>query len=333
MDLSGLMDIELSDQMIVIGMVFIAVFLLMQSFLVPTFGENRQARKRLKKRLRAISLEAQQNGGASLIQSKYLRQLSPLERALERLPGMSRVHQLVEQAGQETPAYRVVLYSVCLGGIVGVIGYQLFPLPAIGVLLGLGVAAFPFLRLMRARNRRLARFEEQLPDALIIMARALRAGHPFSDAMHLVAEEMAEPIAGEFRTTFMEINYGGDVRHALLGMLRRVQSVTVMIFVTSVLIQKETGGNLAESLDGLAAVVRDRFRFQRKVKTLSAQGRMAAWILSLLPFVLAGVLTVVSPNFLPMLTGDPIGRQLVMAAFVMIVIGILWMRKIVRIEV
>lgn len=333
MDLSQLTNIELSDQAIVIGMVFIAVFLLIQSFLVPTFGENRRAQKRLKKRLRALSHQAQPSSVASLIQNKYLRKLSPLERALERLPGMQRVHQLIEQAGQETPAYRVVLYSVCLGGIVGMAGYQWLPLPAIGVLMGLGVAVFPFLRLMRARHQRLARFEEQLPDALIIMARALRAGHPFSDAMHLVAEEMAEPLAGEFRTTFMEINYGGDVRSALLGMLRRVQSVTVMIFVTSVLIQKETGGNLAESFDGLAAVVRDRFRFQRKVKTLSAQGRMAAWILSLLPFVLAGVLSLVSPNFLPMLTGDPVGRQLVVAAFVMIVIGILWMRKIVRVDV
>ncbi|PMR70184.1 type II secretion system F family protein [Halomonas heilongjiangensis] len=325
------LDIQLSDRTIVIGMVFIAAFLLVQSFLVPAFGENRQAQKRLKKRLRAISAEAERSE-ISLVRRKYLRELSPLERALEALPGMERVEQLVEQAGRETPAYRVVLLALFLGGGAGMAGVLLLPLP-LAILLGLGAGALPFLRLSRARSRRLARFEEQLPDALIVMARALRAGHPFSDAMHLVAEEMAEPIAGEFRTTFMEINYGGDVRNAMLGLLRRVQSVTVMIFVTSVLIQKETGGNLAELLDGLAAVVRDRFRFHRKVRTLSAQGRMAAWILSLLPFVLAGVLTLFSPKFLPMLTQDPIGRQMVVGAFVMIVIGILWMRKIVRIEV
>lgn len=331
MELSSL-NIQLSDEMIVIGMIFIAAFLLIQSFLVPAFGENRKVQKRLKQRLRTISAEAQAHGQISLVRRKYLRELGPLERALESLPGMGRIEQLVEQAGRETPAYRVVIQSLCLGGMAGVAGGHLLPLP-IAVLLGLGVAYLPFLRLTVARSRRLARFEEQLPDALIIMGRALRAGHPFSDSMHLVAEEMAEPIAGEFRTTFMEINYGGDVRSAMLGLLRRVQSVTVMIFVTSVLIQKETGGNLAELLDGLAAVVRDRFRFHRKVRTLSAQGRMAAWILSLLPFVLAGVLTLVAPNFIPMLTQDPVGRQLVVAAFVMIVIGILWMRRIVRIEV
>jgi tight adherence protein B len=330
MDLSSL-SLQLSDEVIVGGMIFIAVLLLVQGFLVPAFGENRQVQKRLRKRLRAISAEAQRSE-ISLVRRKYLRELSPLERALESLPGMERVERLIEQAGREIPAYRVVLYSICLGGIAGAAGIHLLP-PLLGGLLGLGVAAFPFWRLTRARAKRLARFEEQLPDALIIMSRALRAGHPFSDAMHLVAEEMDEPIAGEFRTTFMEINYGGEVRTAMLGLLRRVQSVTVMVFVTSVLIQKETGGNLAELLDGLAAVVRDRFRFQRKVRTLSAQGRMAAWILSLLPFVLAGVLTLVSPNFIPMLTQDPVGRQLVVVAFVLIVIGILWMRRIVRIEV
>ncbi|MCE8025020.1 MULTISPECIES: type II secretion system F family protein [Halomonadaceae] len=326
------LNVNLSDEAIFIGMIFIAAFLLMQSFLVPTFGENRKAQKRLKKRLHAISASAD-HGKASLVRRKYLRQLSPLERALEALPGMARVERLVEQAGRETPAYRVVLQSLGLGGMCGTVGFLLLPQPLLGVLLGVGVATLPFMHLQRLRSQRLARFEEQLPDALIIMARALRAGHPFSDAMHLVAEEMADPIAGEFRTTFMEINYGGEVRTAMLGMLERVPSVTVMVFTTSVLIQKESGGNLAELLDGLAAVVRDRFRFQRKVRTLSAQGRMAAWILSLLPFALAGVLTLVSPNFLPMLTQDPVGRQMIAASFFMIVVGILWMRRIVRIDV
>ncbi|MGY6565636.1 MAG: type II secretion system F family protein [Halomonadaceae bacterium] len=326
------LNVNLSDEAIFIGMIFIAAFLLMQSFLVPTFGENRKAQKRLKKRLHAISASAD-HGKASLVRRKYLRQLSPLERALEALPGMALVERLVEQAGRETPAYRVVLQSLGLGGMCGTVGFLLLPQPLLGVLLGVGVATLPFMHLQRLRSQRLARFEEQLPDALIIMARALRAGHPFSDAMHLVAEEMADPIAGEFRTTFMEINYGGEVRTAMLGMLERVPSVTVMVFTTSVLIQKESGGNLAELLDGLAAVVRDRFRFQRKVRTLSAQGRMAAWILSLLPFALAGVLTLVSPNFLPMLTQDPVGRQMIAASFFMIVVGILWMRRIVRIDV
>lgn len=327
------MDGFLSDQGIFMLMVFGAVFLLAQAFILPTFGENRQARKRLKQRLRSISGDSGAAGGMSLVRRRYLRELSPMERWLESLPGMDRLEYLIEQAGRETPAYRVVLRAIGLGTVAGVsLGY-LSHRPLLGLAAGAVAAAVPLLRLMIARTKRLAKFEEQLPDALMIMARALRAGHPFTEALHLVSEEMQEPVSTEFGTTFMEVNYGGDLRAALAGLLSRIPSVTVMALVSSVSIQKETGGNLAELLDRLATVVRERFRFQRKLKTLSAEGRMAAWILSLMPFVLAGVLSLVSPNFLPMLTQDPAGRQLVVVAFVFMMIGILWLSRIVRIDV
>ncbi|KXS37903.1 MAG: tight adherence protein B [Halomonadaceae bacterium T82-2] len=325
------MNVNLSDQAIVVIMVAVAVFLLAQSFMVPAFGENRQARKRLKKRLRAVADTPERRERLALLHNR--RQPSSLERTLGALPGMRRLERLIEQAGRETPAYRLVLISLSLGVIAGILLAKLSTFPLL-IAIGGGVAgALPLLKLLRERNRRLAKFEEQLPDALVIMARALRAGHPFNDAMKLVAEEMPEPIGPEFRITFMEINYGGDIRLALEGLLERIGSVTVMVFVTSVLIQRETGGNLAELVDGLATVIRERFRFHRKLKTLSAEGRLAAWILSLLPFGLAGVLSVASPDFLPTLTKDPIGRQMVMAAFVMVIAGILWIRRIVRIEV
>ncbi len=324
---------NVSDEVIFIVMVFVAAFLLVQSFMVPAFGENRRARKRLKKRLRSMQGMESGPAGVSLVRSKYLRELSPVERWLEALPGMQRLERLIEQAGRESPAYRVVLKALLLAAGAGIASSYVMPHPAMALILALLVGGYPFLRLSIDKNRRLARFEEQLPDALVVMSRGLRAGHPFSDALRLVADEMQEPIASEFRTTFMEINYGGDVRKALGGLLDRVQSVTVMVFVTSVLIQKDTGGNLAELLDGLAGVIRDRFRFHRKLRTLSAQGRMAAWVLSLMPFALAAVLSVVNPNFLPMLTEDPTGRQLVMVAFVLMVVGILWIRKVIRIDV
>lgn len=327
------MSWNISDELIFIFMVFVAAFLLVQSFMVPVFGENRRARKRLRKRL--LSMEGMEGraGQVSLVRSKFLRELSPLERWLEGLPGMQRLERLIEQAGHETPAYRVVLKALgfTAGAALGLA--YLLPHPVMALVTAPLAGAWPILRLYRDRSRRLARFEEQLPDALVIMARGLRAGHPFPDSLRLVAEEMAEPVSSEFRTTFMEINYGGDVRLALAGLLNRVQSVTVMVFVTSVLIQKDTGGNLAELLDGLAQVVRDRFRFHRKLRTLSAQGRMAAWVLSLMPFALAAVLSVTNPKFLPMLTEDSTGRQLVMIAFVLMVCGIIWMRRIVRIDV
>ena len=324
---------NLSDEAIFIGMVFVAVFLLVQSFIVPVFGENRRARKRLKKRLRSMEGMENRTGQISLVRSKYLRELSPVERWLEALPGMQRLERLIEQAGRETLAYRVVLKALLLGGVAGLVFVYLLPHPVMALVVALLMGAYPFLRLSLDKSRRLNLFEEQLPDALIIMSRALRAGHPFADALSLVADEMPDPISAEFRTAFMEINYGGELRTALGGLLDRVQSVTVMVFVTSVLIQKDTGGNLAELLDGLASVIRDRFRFHRKVRTLSAQGKMAGWILSLMPFSLAAVLSVISPNFLPMLTEDAAGRQMIVIAFVLMVIGIIWIRKIVRVDV
>lgn len=327
------MNWNISDEAIFVGMIFIASFLLMQSFIVPAFGENRQARKRLKKRLESVTATAERGDPVSLLRRKRLGELSGLERAMQSLPGMDALERLIEQAGRQTLAYRLVLRSVTLAAIAGLLVNAWMSAALMALMVAAVAGALPYLGLLRARAKRLEKFEEQLPEALVVMSRALRAGHPFVDAMNLVAEEMPDPIGPEFRLVFTEINYGGDARNALNGLLGRIGSVTVMVFVTSVLIQKETGGNLAELLESLAQVIRDRFRFHRKLRTLSAEGRLAAWILSLLPFAMAALLSVISPGFLPMLTENPAGRQMVVAAFVMTVGGILWMRRIVRIDV
>lgn len=327
------MDFNLSDQAIFLGMVFIASFLLVQSFIIPTFGENRKAHKRLRQRLQSVADSADMNEAVALLRSRKHAKLSPLQRRLQALPGMNSLDQLIDQAGKEGLGYKLVVKCLTFALLGGLIVNALSSNPVMALMAAVALGGMPILSLHRARALRLAKFEEQLPDALVIMSRALKAGHPFVDALNLVAVEMKEPIGPEFHKVFTEINYGGELRHALNGLMARVGSVTVMVFVTSVLIQKETGGNLAELLESLASVIRERFRFHRKLRTLSAEGRLAAWILSLLPFGLAGVLTVVSPDFLPMLVDNPKGRHLVGVAFVLTVTGILWMRKIVRIDV
>jgi tight adherence protein B len=166
-----------------------------------------------------------------------------------------------------------------------------------------------------------------------MMKRALRAGHPFGGAIKLIGEEMPEPLAKEFQTTFADLNYGNDVRRAMLGLLQRVPSIPVMAFVTSVLVQKETGGNLAEILGQIADVVRGRFRLERKIKTLSAEGRMSTWVLALVPLVLFAVLWVTSPDYLPVMINDPVGQNLMVYGLVSGVIGIQWIRRIIRIDV
>lgn len=316
-----------------IVMVFVAVFLVAQSFMLPAFGENRQARKRLRKRLKEMSRDVGESRVASLVREQYFREMSPLDRWISTRPGMERLSRAIEQAGWKTPPSRLVLASATvgatLGGLVWVASHHWIA-ALFGAAAGVGA---PFMRLNTVRRKRVAAFEEQLPDALNVMSRGLRAGHPFSETLRLVADDMPDPMGREFGLVFAEVNYGGDLRTALTGLLHRLPSVTVMALVSAVLIQKETGGNLSELLDKLAAVVRGRFRFQRKVRTLAADARYGAWILTLLPFFMAGVLSLINPEYLPKLTGDPLGRKLIVVAFVLLIVGTLWMRKIVRIDV
>lgn len=315
-----------------LGMVFAAVFLLSQGLFVPTFGDARKTEKAIQRRLSKVASASHRRKLRSLLRQKYLRELSPLEQFLESLPGMESLARRTEQAGRQTPAYRVVLSAVLLAVIAGFGSWLLLrhPVAAVGLAVAAGWA--PFFKLNRDRAKRIATIEEQLPDAVDIIKRALRAGHPFSDSVNMVSKEMNGPVAAEFATTFADINYGNDLRNALLGLIDRVPSMTITAMVTAVLIQKESGGNLAEILEQLSALIRARFRFYRKVKTLSAEGRLSGWILGMLPLVLFAVIWITTPSYLPMLLEEPVGQKLIIAACIMMLIGTLWIRKIIRIE-
>jgi len=319
--------------MIFLGMVFVTVFLLSQGLVVPAFGEGSKMRKRLKQRLTELDSDDENDEIASLLRKKHLSSLAPWERALESLQILEPLRRMIEQAGYSILAYRLVAISIVAAIVLGSIAwhYTRMPLAALaGTIIG---AVIPFMKVFKARAQRLEQFEEQLPDAIDSMRRALRAGHPFNAAIKLVAEDMEQPIAREFEMTFADINYGNDVRRAMLGLLQRVPSMNVMALVTSVLVQKETGGNLAEILGEISSVIRGRFRFQRKVKTLSAEGRLSGWILALIPFALTAMLMLTSPTYLPMLLEDPVGRQMIVGGFVAGIVGIFWIRRIIQIDV
>jgi tight adherence protein B len=315
------------------GLVFLAVFLLAQGMVVPVFGENAKMRKRLRARLGTVAATNVRAELASLMRQKYLTELSPLERWLETLPGMEEFSRLIEQSGRSTPAYRVVLLSLLLSVAGFVCGWTFTRLWYVSLLAGAVAPLLPALKILRDRARRRARFDEQLPEALDVIKRALKAGHPFSQCLKLVADDMDAPINGEFDRVFTEINYGGDLRSALLGMLERMPSVSVMAVTTAVLVQKETGGNLAETLERITAVIRGRFKLHRRIRTLSAEGRLSAWILAMVPLVLFAVMSFTTPDYLPALVKDPRGPKLIFGAVVMGTVGILWIRRIIRIEV
>src|SRR5215831_7850104 len=224
----------MSSTWIFLGLVFFAVFLLVQGLVVPVFGEAGRMRKRLLARLNSVAASGTQGEFASLLREEVLRELSTPERALETLPGMGRLARIIEQSGRTTPAYRVVLLSVAFGALGAFIAWSVTRVSLWALVAALVSLSLPCVKILRDRARRMAKFEEQMPEALDVIKRALRAGHPFSQALKLVAEDMDEPIGREFDRVFSEINYGGDMRRALLGLLERVPSVSVMSLITAV---------------------------------------------------------------------------------------------------
>jgi tight adherence protein B len=320
--------------LIFIGLVFAAVFLLAQSMTIPVFGESRHAAKRLKQRLKQLDrFEDADAGISSLLRERSLKHLAPWERRLESLPLLQPLSEYLRQSGNMLPAYRLVLVAGALSLPAAFVAWHLTRSVELALAVSVLGAAVPFIKVSGDRKRRFAKLEAQLPEAIDIMQRALKAGHPFNGTLKLVAEDMEQPIAREFELTFADINYGNDVRRAMLGLLARVPSVTVMALVTSVLVQKETGGNLAEILRQLSEVVRSRFQFQRRVRTLSAEGRMSAWVLAMVPLVLFAALTVSSPDYLPVLFSDPFGQKLAAFSVIWGAIGVFFISRIIRIDV
>ncbi len=316
-----------------IGLVFLTVFILMVALFMPVFGENGHSRKRMKQRLDKMAKDVEIPRAVRLLREDRLGKLSPLERKFETSDALSGIRILIGQSGRQVLAYRFVLLSIVIGMGAAFVTWLLTKVLLLALIAFAGGCWLPYFKVNYDRAKRMAKFEEQLPEAIDVMKRALQAGHPFNESLHLVGEELDDPIRKEFATTFAELNYGNDLKWALLGLLERVQSVNVMALVTSVLVQRETGGNLAEILDNLSRVIRSRFRFHRKVKTLSAEGRMSAWILALVPFAMFAMIHITTPTYLPMLIESDFGVNLCIGAFLAMVVGMIWIRKIIRIEV
>lgn len=235
------------------------------------------------------------------------------------------------EAGLSWTASGLLVRTVLAGGLgfaIGVGGTGRF----IGGLLGPLAAALPYLYARRQRSERLRVFEEQFPEAIDLIGRSLRAGHTFTTGLGIAADEVPPPVGLEFRRVYDEQNFGMSLADALRGMARRVPVLDARFFVTAVLTQREAGGNLAEVLDNLSSVMRERFKVRRQIRVVSAHGRITAWVLSLLPPALATVLYVVSPQFMRVLIDDPLGVRLILFAVGMQVIGTIIISKLVQVE-
>lgn len=259
--------------------------------------------------------------------------LPALDRWLRRFrPGL-RLERHVHASGLGMAASDLLLLSAGLVMVGALLAILVDRPPWLGLLLGLVLATLPWLRISWLHRRRLERFERQFPEALDLMGRALRAGHSLPTAVRLCGDELAEPMAAEFRLLADETNYGVPLDEALRGLAERVPVADIGYFVVAVLIQRESGGNLAELLDNIGAIVRQRLKLNGQIRTLSAEGRLSAWILTLLPFGTGLLINLVNPEFMAPLWKEDTGQKLIGVALGMMVLGIFWMRSVIRIRV
>lgn len=298
---------------------------------------NDSTQKVVRQRMEAVR-KAEKRGDIptdlKLIRDEMYSSMPLLHRMMMRMSWSGRLRDYMVQAGLSTKPGKLILTSAIAGlaafvAVADFLNVNFF----FAVLAGLVACVIPISLVAFKRRKRLAKFEEHFPDALDLLGRAVRAGHPFTSGLEMISKESSEPIAGEFRKTFEEQNFGLPLRDALLNMTSRVPIVDVRFFVTALMIQKETGGNLAEILDELSRVIRDRFRIYREVQVRTAQGRLTAMILIALPIGMMMILEVVNPTYLRVMFEDPMGPPMLGIAAGLQILGSLIIWKIVHIEV
>lgn len=261
-----------------------------------------------------------------------LSSIPALDHFLGRGTLSGALQRLLVESGLNVTVGTFVLASV-LGAAVGfVLGWSVLQLAVAAVLLAVLGATVPYAYVSHKRTVRLRVFEEQFPEAIDLISRALRAGHALTTGLGMVSDEIPAPVGAEFKRLYDEQNFGMSLPDALRAMARRVPVLDARFFVTAVLTQRESGGNLSEVLDNLASVMRERFKLKRQIRVISAHGRISGWVLSCLPPALAAVLFILSPNFMRILWEDPMGLRLVMVAVMLQLIGTYAISRLVKIE-
>jgi tight adherence protein B len=317
---------------LILVLTFLAALLLVEGLFVTWRSWFASERRRLSPRLRAVSGTASPTGTLSLLKSRPLAKIPGVERLLEHLPRAHELDRLILQAGFEFNLAQLTGWSLGLG-FGAALAHLVLGAPGRWALLAfLAGVGIPSVYLLNRRRSRLLEIEEQLPAALDLISRAMQAGHAFPSALKMAGEEMPQPIGHEFQIAFDEINFGLDQPTALGHMAQRIPLPDLQHFVLSVLIQRDTGGNLAALLASIAALMRARAKFRRSIRIMTAEGRLSALILIVLPFALGMLLHLVNPGFIDVLFTDPLGVRLVFVVLLLMGIGVFWMSRIVKIR-
>ena len=310
---------------------FLAVVLAMEGLYNMWASSRSDEARRIGSRL--ASLRGEVRTEVSLERVQQRRRMPWLQDLVSSTGPGERLSMFVRSSGMQVSAAELLLLSLLLGAVGFAVPAVLGRPPILGAAFGLALAVLPWWRVSSARNKRVQRFEQLFPEALDMMARAMRAGHAFPTAIKMCGDEVAEPMGRDFRLLSDEMNYGVPAAEALQNLALRVPLPDVSYFVVAVMIQRESGGNLAELLDSISAILRARLKLMGEVRTLSAEGKLSAYILTSLPFGVALMVNIVNPEFMSVLWTDPAGLKVVGGALFMMVLGILWMRSIIRIRV
>ncbi|HEY6190048.1 MAG TPA: type II secretion system F family protein [Pyrinomonadaceae bacterium] len=316
-------------------LVFIfCLFLVLGAYLMATRGSDAK-RARLQKRLSEALLHSAHTEDVEVIlaREELLSEIPWINRFLIEIQSATRLKRVLDQADLHITVTRLVMFSVMAGMLAALAASVLTISVLVMVAAGVTAAALPFIHVFWKRKKRFDQFLEHLPDTLELMSRALSAGHAFSEALHMVSAEMPEPIATEFRKTYEEQNLGLSLKLALENLTQRIPLLDLRLCVTAILIQRETGGNLAEILEKVAHTIRERFRILGDLKTLTTSSRMSAWLLCGLPIFITIVISAMNPDYMSVLWRDPRGHKLIAVALFMQVSGMLVVRKILRIKI
>lgn len=318
--------------LIAIGIFIATLFLIEGGYALLRTWRNPE-KKRVRRWLTTLAGTRPEEEEDGLERRVLLSEVPWLNRLLMKLDWTQKLHSLLEQAGVQKPLGFFVLLSLVMAGVGIIAGWWLTYNYLVSTLLAAVLSAIPYLSVILKRKGRMEKFERQLPQALDLMGRALKAGHAFTGGLKIVADEMDEPIGLEFNKTLAEINFGIEIPEALKNLSLRVECPDLRFFVISIIIQRETGGNLAEILGNISYLIRERFKLHGRIRVLSAEGKFSAIVLIALPFLVAGILAFLNPDYLKVLITDPIGHIMVGFAFGMMMVGILVMKKMVAIKV
>ncbi len=319
------------DFMIIGVIIFILSIVIIETSLFAYRNMASTQRAKIKKRLQKYTYI--ENDFGEILKTRAYSSVPILNRILSSLTLAKKIDKVIIQSNTRYPLGFFILLSAVLGACGVLAGQYFFNNLLLAIPIGIILIFIPYVYLVNLKTRRILKFQSQLHEGLDMMARALRAGHSFTSSMKLASDEFGDPLGSEFEATLGEINFGVSVPDALKSLTERIDCSEVKYFVIAVIIQRETGGNLAELIESLAHIIRERFKFEGKVKTLTAEGRLSAVILVGLPVLIGAWLQISNPDFLKPLFVDPIGHIMLIGAGVLLIIGMLVMKKMVKIEV